>query len=60
MPDVLHTLEVDLASVADDRSYEIHIGRGLIGDAAVWRAATQDRGVVLVTDDQVGPCMDLP
>ena len=55
MPDVLHTLEVDLASVADDRSYEIHIGRGLIGDAAVWRAATQDRGVVLVTDDQVGP-----
>lgn len=55
MSDVLHTVEVDLASVADDRSYEIHIGRGLIGDATVWRAATQGRGVVLVTDDQVGP-----
>ena len=55
MPDVLHTVEVDLTSVAEDRSYDIHIGRGLIGDATIWRAATQGRGVVLVTDDQVGP-----
>jgi 3-dehydroquinate synthase len=55
MPDVLHTLEVNLASVADDRSYGIRIGRGLIGDVTIWRAATQGRGVVLVTDDQVGP-----
>ena len=55
MPDVLHTLGVDLASVADDRSYDIHIGPGLIGDATIWHAAAQGRGVVLVTDDQVGP-----
>ena len=59
MPDVLHTLEVDLASVADDRSYDIRIGRGLIGDATIWRAATHGRGVVLVTDDQVGPLYGL-
>ena len=59
MPDVLHTLEVDLSLVADDRSYEIHIGRGLIVMPS-WRAATQDRGVVLVTDIRSGRCMDLP
>ena len=55
MPDLLHTLHVDLASSAEDRSYPIDIGRGLIGDAATWQRLIAGRGVVLVTDDQVGP-----
>ena len=55
MPDLLHTLHVDLVSTADDRSYPIDIGRGLIGDAATWQRLIADRGVVLVTDDHVGP-----
>ena len=55
MPDLLHTLHVDLASSAEDRSYPIDIGRGLIGDAATCQRLIAGRGVVLVTDDQVGP-----
>jgi 3-dehydroquinate synthetase len=55
MPELLHTLHVDLASVAVDRSYPIQIGRGLIADVSIWQPLVEGRGVILVTDDQVGP-----
>jgi 3-dehydroquinate synthase len=55
MPELLHTLHVDLAAATDDRSYPIQIGRGLIADASIWQPMVQGRGVILVTDDQVGP-----
>ena len=55
MPELLHTLHVDLASATADRSYRIQIGRGLIADASIWQPLVQGRGVILVTDDRVGP-----
>ena len=55
MPEPLHTLQVDLASAMADRSYSIQIGRGLTADASIWQPLVEGRGVVLVTDDQVGP-----
>ena len=55
MPDVMHTLKVDLGSTADDRSYPIYIGRGLLSDSAHWQKLVERRGVVLVTDDHVAP-----
>ena len=55
MPELLHTLHVDLASATAECSYPIQIGRGLIGDASTWQPLVEGRGVVLVTDDQVGP-----
>ena len=55
MPELLHTLHVDLTSVTADRSYPIQIGRGLIADASIWQPLVEGRGVILVTDDQVGP-----
>ena len=55
MPELLHTLQLDLASATADRSYSIQIGRGLIADASIWQPLVEGRGVVLVTDDQVGP-----
>jgi len=50
-----HTVHVDLGSAVSDRSYAIQIGRGLLDDAERWREIVGDRGVVVVTDDQVGP-----
>ena len=55
MPELLHTLQVDLAAATAARSYPIQIGRGLIADASTWRPLVEGRGVILVTDDQVGP-----
>lgn len=55
MSDVLHTLHVDLHASAQDRSYPISIGHGFVGSAAFWAPLIADRGVVLVTDDHVGP-----
>ena len=55
MPELLHTLYVDLASATADRSYPIQIGHGLIADASIWQPLVEGRGVILVTDDQVGP-----
>ena len=55
MPELLHTLQVDLAAATADRSYTIQIGRGLIADASTWQPLVEDRGVILVTDDHVGP-----
>ena len=55
MPELLHTLQVDLASAMADRSYSIQIGHGLIADASIWQPLVEGRGVVLVTDDQVDP-----
>ena len=55
MPELLHTLHVDLVSATADRSYPIQIGRGLIKDVSIWRPLVEGRGVILVTDDQVGP-----
>ena len=55
MPELLHTLQVDLAAVAADRSYPIQIGHGLIADASTWQPLVEGRGVILVTDDHVGP-----
>mgnify|MGYP001389030081 FL=1 len=55
MPELLHTLPVDLVSATVDRSYPIQIGRELIKDASIWRPLVEGRGVILVTDDQVGP-----
>ena len=50
-----HTVHVDLRSTVSDRSYAIEIGRGLLGDAERWKRIVGDRGVIIVTDDQVGP-----
>jgi len=55
MPELLHTLHVDLASATADRSYPIQIGRGLIADVSIWQRLVDGSGVILVTDDQVGP-----
>ena len=55
MPELLHTLQVDLAAATADRSYTIQIGRGLIADASTWQPLVEGRGVILVTDDRVGP-----
>ena len=55
MPELLHTLQVDLAAAKADRSYPIQIGRGLIADASTWQPLVEGRGVILVTDDHVGP-----
>ena len=38
-----------------DRSYPIHIGRNLLGDAVHWRAAIGGRHVLVVTNDVVAP-----
>ena len=46
MPDVMHTLKVDLGSRTDDRSYPISIGRGLLSDSAHWQKLVEGRGVV--------------
>ena len=54
MPELLQTLQVDLAAATADRSYPIQIGRGLIADASTWQPLVEGRGVILVTDDQVG------
>ena len=55
MSDVLHTLHVNLDASAQDRSYPISIGHGFVGSPAFWAPLVAGRGVVLVTDDQVGP-----
>ena len=55
MPELLHTLQVDFGPATADRSYPIQIGRGLIADASTWQPLVEDRGVILVTDDHVGP-----
>ena len=55
MPDLMHSLTVDLGSKVDDRSYPIHIGRGLLSDSVHWQGLVENRGVVLVTDDHVAP-----
>ena len=55
MPEPLHTLQVDLTASRRDRSYPIIIGRDLITDTLIWDVQIGKRGVVLVTDDQVGP-----
>jgi len=55
MPKPDHTVHVDLGSVISDRSYAIEIGRGFLDDPDCWRAIAGNRGVVVVTDDQVGP-----
>ena len=55
MAELLHTLQVDLAAATADRSYPIQIGRGLIADASTWQPLVEGRGVILVTDDHVGP-----
>ena len=55
MSDVLHTLHVDLPAAAQDRSYPISIGHGFMSNEAFWAPLIADRGVVLVTDDNVAP-----
>jgi 3-dehydroquinate synthase len=48
---VVHSLTVDLGS----RSYTIHIGRGIIGDANAMAAATAARQILLVSNVTVAP-----
>ena len=55
MSDILHTLEVELPLPEVDRGYPIIIGRALLSDGAFWQSLIAGRGVILVTDDQVGP-----
>lgn len=55
MSDILHTLEVQLPLPEVDRGYPIIIGRALLSDGAFWQSLIAGRGVILVTDDQVGP-----
>lgn len=53
----LKGLEADTLSVAlDDRSYDIHIGSGLLANsAALMQPILGQRRVIIVTDDNVGP-----
>ncbi len=55
MSDILQTIEVKLPPTALDRSYPIVIGRALLNDGTFWQPLIAGRGVVLVTDSQVGP-----
>ena len=55
MSEADHIIHVDLGSTVSDRSYAIEIGRGFLQDADRWHALVGDRGVIVVTDDQVGP-----
>ena len=55
MAETLHTLQVDLSASAQDRSYPILIGRGLLSDAELWAEHVADRAVLLVSDDSVAP-----
>ncbi|MDG2460662.1 MAG: 3-dehydroquinate synthase [Luminiphilus sp.] len=55
MAEALHTVHVNLAADSLERSYPIEIGRGLLTDTSRWQQWVGGRGVVLVTDDQVGP-----
>lgn len=68
MSEQFHTVGVNLGADAGidggknggegrgkDRSYAITIGRGLLVDSHLWSEIIGSRGVVLVTDDQVGP-----
>ena len=47
----LHTLEVGLG----ERAYPIHIGPGLLEDAARWRTAITGRHVLVVSNETVAP-----
>ena len=38
-----------------DRSYDIHIGPGLLGDPSVWASVPQAHSAVIVTNETVGP-----
>ncbi len=51
----LHTLHVDLAGAAEDRSYPIVIGRDLLSDSEAFEALLGRRDVVLVSNDTVAP-----
>ena len=68
MSEQFHTVGVNLGADAGidggknggegrgkDRSYAITIGRGLLVDSHLWSEIIGSHGVVLVTDDQVGP-----
>ena len=60
MSEQFHTVDVKLGADGGknngkDRSYPISIGRGLLTDNRLWAELIGSRGVVLVTDDQVGP-----
>lgn len=50
-----HLIHVDLGSAVSDRNYVIEIGRGFLQDVDCWRGVVGDRGVIVVTDDRVGP-----
>ena len=60
MSEQFHTVNVILGADGGnhngkDRSYPISIGKGLLTDRILWSEVIGSRGVVLVTDDQVGP-----
>ena len=60
MSEQFHTVDVNLGADGSnrngkDRSYPIAIGKGLLTDSRLWAEVIGSRGVVLVTDDQVGP-----
>ena len=60
MSEQFHTVNVILDADGGnhngkDRSYPISIGKGLLTDRILWSEVIGSRGVVLVTDDQVGP-----
>ena len=60
MSEQFHTVDVNLGADGGshngkDRSYPIAIGTGLLTDSRLWSEVVGSRGVVLVTDDQVGP-----
>ena len=60
MSEQFHTVDVNLGADGgshngEDRSYPIAIGTGLLTDSRLWSEVVGSRGVVLVTDDQVGP-----
>lgn len=51
----IHTLHVNLAATARDRSYPIVIGQGLLADSALFTDFIGDRPVVLVSNETVAP-----
>jgi 3-dehydroquinate synthase len=54
MPETTLSLE-QVAISLDDRSYDIHIGQGLIGRAETWAGLPKAQAAMIVTNDTIAP-----
>jgi 3-dehydroquinate synthase len=54
MSETTHAL-AQVAISLDDRSYDIHIGQGLIGPAETWAGLPKAQAAMIVTNDTIAP-----